>query len=182
MNLKAHAICTLSQELPDIRNPGTLLTMDRRASLLGLDDRDNNTFDTLRGLELIMYPTRKQNKSLAQRSLIKYQTLLNSKSNMSPERKCQALAVASVKLNLWSSLVAMETARLDALRAYDGDYLIPIAQPVNIISPFPFYKKRQRTTMARRGSRRITFDKGEDDMAQQQNKRGKVGCAVLLQY
>lgn len=169
MNLEAHAICTLSQELPDICNSGTLLTIEseRRASVkLGtLEDGEEDTkvdthnLDTLRGLELIMYPKRKQNKLLAKRSLLKYQTMLKSKPNVSAERMSLLLAAASAKLNLWSSLVAMETARLDALRAYECDYMVPIAPKVDIMSPFPFYRKRaERPMLKRRGSRRITFE------------------------
>ena len=44
-------------------------------------------------------------------------------------------------------LVALETARLDALRAYDSDYLIPI-EPLegeDTIMPFPYYKKVEDT-------------------------------------
>lgn len=168
LNLEAHAICTLSLELPDIRNTGTLLTMERRETLLGLhDDNDASALETLRGLELIIYPKRKQNKVLARKSLLKYQTLLNSKPNLSSERKHLALAAASAKLNLWSSLVAMETARLDVLRAYDGEYMIPFTPPVNIISPFPFYKKRRQ--QQRRGSWRIAYD--GDDISQQAKRR-----------
>ena len=126
----------------------TILNTKRRDSWLGLNDEGTKTtttstsiasnttnnnskkgtmlVDTLRGLELIMYPKRKQNKILAQRSLLKYQQLLKSKPHLSTERE-EALAIASTKLNLWSTMVAIETARLDALRAYDGcDYLIPI--------------------------------------------------------
>ena len=193
MNLEARAICTLTQELPEIQNRGTLLTeqdrrnsgtifasrptLHRRGSWLGLDEEEeDNTpgtmIDTLRGLELIMYPKRKQNKLLAHRSLLKYQQLLNSKPNLGPERKVQLLAAASEKLNQWSSLVALETARLDALRAYDGDYLIPI-EPLNPngIPPCRYYKTLQdkafekheqnqqtKRRFGRRGSRRVTFD------------------------
>eukprot|EP00579_Thalassiosira_antarctica_P006494 CAMPEP_0201896200 /NCGR_PEP_ID=MMETSP0902-20130614/44105_1 /ASSEMBLY_ACC=CAM_ASM_000551 /TAXON_ID=420261 /ORGANISM="Thalassiosira antarctica, Strain CCMP982" /LENGTH=248 /DNA_ID=CAMNT_0048428721 /DNA_START=577 /DNA_END=1323 /DNA_ORIENTATION=+ len=143
-NLEVKAICTLSQELPHIRNNGTLLTLAQDSMVV--IDNDNDAMDSLRGLELLMYPKRKQNKLLAQRSLVKYQTLLKSKPTISTERKHLLLAAASAKLNLWSSLVAVETARLDAIRAYEGDYLIPIDAPKAgaTISPFPFYRKRRR--------------------------------------
>ena len=194
MNLEARAICTLTQELPEIQNRGTFLTeqdrrysgtvmaasrptLHRRGSWLGLDEEEQDDtpgtmIDTLRGLELIMYPKRKQNKLLAHRSLLKYQQLLNSKPNLSPERKVKLLAAASEKLNKWSSLVALETARLDALRAYDGDYLIPI-EPLNPngIPPCRYHKNLQekvfdkreqnqqiKRRFGRRGSRRVTFD------------------------
>lgn len=227
MTLEAHAICILSQELPQRLNEGTLLTkkdrrrsgtfystntsttsntsatttgpkVKRRGSWLGLnEDQDTTTtatpatsstnnngsgsimLDSIRGLELILYTKRKQNKILANRSLLKYQQLLQSKDYLTTERKVQALAVASVKLTTWSKLVALETARLDALRAYDSDYLIPI-EPLegeDTIMPFPYYKKvedrvsekcqaeqehrRQNMKRRRRESytRRVTFDR-----------------------
>ena len=209
MNLEARAICTLTQELPEIQNRGTLLTeqdrrysgtvmaasrpkLHRRGSWLGLDEEgeDNHTpgtmIDTLRGLELIMYPKRKQNKLLAHRSLLKYQQQLKSKPNFSSAQKVQALAVASEKLNLWSSLVALETARLDALRAYDGDYLIPI-EPLNPngIPPCRYHKNLQdkvfekhdqnqqiKRQFGRRGSRRVTFDATDSN----KNTNNSVDC------
>jgi len=226
MTLEAHAICILSQELPQRLNEGTLLTkkdrrrsgtfystdttatntsstttdlkVKRRGSWLGLnEDQDTTTtatpatssstnnngsssimLDSIRGLELILYTKRKQNKILANRSLLKYQQLLQSKDYLTTERKVQALAVASVKLTTWSRLVALETARLDALRAYGSDYLIPI-EPLegeDTIMPFPYYKKvedrvsekckeehnrRQNMKRRRRESytRRVTFDR-----------------------
>ena len=71
---------------------------------------------------------------------------------MSTERKHLAMAAASAKLNVWSSLVAIEIARLDVTRADEGDYLIPIdvPKPVANILPFPFYRKG-------RGSGRVTL-------------------------
>jgi len=154
----------------------TILNTKRRDSWLGLNDEGTKTtttstsiasnttnnnskkgtmlVDTLRGLELIMYPKRKQNKILAQRSLLKYQQLLKSKPHLSTERREEAMAIASTKLNLWSTMVAIETARLDALRAYDGcDYLIPI-EPLTLAKddesmlmkmkqPFSYYNKRE---------------------------------------
>eukprot|EP00571_Detonula_confervacea_P016739 CAMPEP_0172312980 /NCGR_PEP_ID=MMETSP1058-20130122/19003_1 /TAXON_ID=83371 /ORGANISM="Detonula confervacea, Strain CCMP 353" /LENGTH=68 /DNA_ID=CAMNT_0013026549 /DNA_START=108 /DNA_END=310 /DNA_ORIENTATION=- len=68
--------------------------MERGESMLGLGDNAAATMDTLRGLELSMYPKRKQNKLIAQRSLLKFQTHLNSKPNLSGERKHLALAAA----------------------------------------------------------------------------------------
>eukprot|EP01083_Nonionella_stella_P273061 926288_1 len=220
MTLEAHAICILSQELPQSKSEGTLLTkkdrrrsgtfydtndtddnttgpkVKRRSSWLGLNEDQDTTatntatatsssnnngssimLDSIRGLELILYTKRKQNKILANRSLLKYQQLLQSKDYLSTERKVQALAVANVKLTTWSKLVALETARLDALRAYDSDYLIPI-EPLegeDGIMPFPYYKKvedrvsekyqeqhnRRQGHMKRRlreSYRRVTFD------------------------
>ena len=42
-------------------------------------------------------------------------------------------------------VVTRETVRLDAIRADEGDYLVPmgVPKPVANISSFPVYKKRQ---------------------------------------
>lgn len=151
--LEAKAICTLSQELPMRSNSGTLFDEEPGGLMIGMDARDGSV-DSLRGLELTFYPKRMQNKLLAQKTLLKYQVFLNSKLGMTEERRRLALAMASTKLNMWSSLVAAETARLDSLRAHDGDYLIPTeyAKPVTMIPPFSFYKQK------RRGSRSVTPD------------------------
>lgn len=153
-NLEAQAICILSQELPAIQNSGTFLTLAREST--GGVANDDDATDSLRGLELMMFPKRRHNKLLAQRAFLKYQTRLNSRPGITSERRHRALAAASAKLSLWSSLIALETARLDAVRAFDGDYMIHqinIPKPVAMISPFPYYKKRLR-----RDSRRITED------------------------
>lgn len=100
LNLEAHAVCTLSQDLPEISNSGTLLGSSRSGA------------DSLRGLELILYPKRKRNKALAQKSLLKYQEHLRrssskkqlpnrdgGESNGGGElRRSLALAAASAKL------------------------------------------------------------------------------------
>jgi hypothetical protein len=194
LNMEAHAITTLSQDLPEIVNGGTylrekdrrnsgstiftatatILNTKQRDSRLGLNDEGtttptsttsnatNNTnndskkgtviVDTLRGLELIMFPKRKRNKMLALCSLLKYQQLLKSKPHLSTERREQALAMASVKLNLWSTKVAIETARLDALRAYEGCDYFPIepltsvkddeSEMMQMKQPFSSFKKK----------------------------------------
>mmetsp|Transcript_10139 Transcript_10139/g.15389 ORF Transcript_10139/g.15389 Transcript_10139/m.15389 type:complete len:212 (-) Transcript_10139:61-696(-) len=83
--------------------------------------------DFLRGIELQMYPQRFQNKLVARKALLKYQTYLHEKrTKMTPEQKAEAMRKASEKLSTWSHLVAQETARLDSIRAYDRDYLIPL--------------------------------------------------------
>jgi len=130
-HLEARAICILSQILPEKTNSGAILKPSRR-SIFGLERNDNETAlsevpDSLRGLETMMYPKRNKNKYIAQKSLLKYQTKLNSRPNMTSEQKHRTLAAASVKLNSWSSAVAVETGRLDALRAYADDYMIPIS-------------------------------------------------------
>jgi len=191
-NLEAHAIVTLSLELPDVRNTATHLAMERHeaSSICSPKHRteaaeSSSARETLRGLELHMYPKRKQNKLLARKSLLKYQNLLNSKQpSLSPQRKQLALAAASSKLNLWSSLVALETARLDVLWAYEGGGLhgvgIPVVPPMTIIAPFPLYKKRRHQQQQRkhprqerRVSRRIT-QAGDD--GSQRAKRAKLLC------
>lgn len=126
---------------------------------------------SLRGLELMIYPTRRKNKYLAIRSILKYQAMLNSKTNrsattkeeendvLSVETKQLALATASAKLTAWSSLVAAETGRLDALAAYDEAledcyhyYLVPknkeeaIVEAVAQSSRAPFLVHKKDTT------------------------------------
>lgn len=137
-NLEAQAICTLSQELPDIRNSGTLM--------VGVSD--DCTTDSLRGLELMMFPKRRQNKILMRKSLLKYQTLLNSRPDMDSEQKHKALAVASAKFNLWASNVARDTACLDAMRVFEGEYLIPVDVPTPVTFDFPLmcYRKRRQVS------------------------------------
>ncbi len=90
----------------------------------------------LRGLELSLLPVRARNKAIASKGVLKYQNALEANSGKTSEEKLRSLARASAKLSHWSKLVARETARLDSLRAYGGDYLIPIDEPVDIL-PFP---------------------------------------------
>ena len=83
--------------------------------------------DFLRGTESRLYPQRFQNRWVARRALLKYQTHLQTNcAGITPEQKSNAMRIASEKLSAWSQLVAQETARLDSLRAYDADYLIPL--------------------------------------------------------
>ncbi len=79
------------------------------------------------------------------------------------------MTAASAKLNMWSSLVAVESARLDSIRAYEEDYRIPVGAPgpLAIIPPFPFYKKKQ----PRRMSGQARLDVGG---ASEQGKRRKT--------
>ena len=129
---RARATCT------GIRNSGTLLEV-AKDSMIGLDAdvKDDADTDSLRGLEMCMYPKRRRNKVLARRSLLNFQTVLRSKpkSHMTDEQKRLALAVAGAKLNLWSSLVARETARLDELRAYGSVETAALVSPP--VSPPP---------------------------------------------
>jgi len=97
----------------------------------------------LRGLERYLCPVRVQNKVLARKTLKKYSERISADPRMTDEQKLRSLAAVSAKLSQWSKSVALETARLDSLRAYDGDYLIPIDGPVDIL-PFPATTKRRR--------------------------------------
>ena len=100
----------------------------------------------LRGIELLIYPQRFQNKLVARRALIKYQTHLETNCNgITREQKAKAMRMASEKLSAWSQLVAQETARLDSLRAYDADYLIPLDDATVKFSSYPdvTFKKRE---------------------------------------
>eukprot|EP00580_Thalassiosira_gravida_P021266 CAMPEP_0201678494 /NCGR_PEP_ID=MMETSP0494-20130426/46380_1 /ASSEMBLY_ACC=CAM_ASM_000839 /TAXON_ID=420259 /ORGANISM="Thalassiosira gravida, Strain GMp14c1" /LENGTH=190 /DNA_ID=CAMNT_0048161687 /DNA_START=282 /DNA_END=851 /DNA_ORIENTATION=- len=90
---------------------------------------------SLRGLERYLCPIRAQNKMLARKAMRKYREKINSNPNMTEEMKILSLAAVNAKLSQWSKLVALETARLDSIRAYDKDYMIPISDPV-VISPF----------------------------------------------
>mmetsp|Transcript_26359 Transcript_26359/g.39840 ORF Transcript_26359/g.39840 Transcript_26359/m.39840 type:complete len:302 (-) Transcript_26359:1596-2501(-) len=92
----------------------------------------------LRGIELLIYPQRFQNKLVARRALIKYQTHLETNCNgVTPEQKAKAMRMAGEKLSAWSHKVARETARLDSIRAYDAEYLIPLDDQQVEFTPFP---------------------------------------------
>jgi hypothetical protein len=152
MKLEANALCILSRALPVAAASAGTHLLDRRDSIL-MRTRAVAT-DTPRGLELTMYPERKRIKLIALQSLLRYQVLLDTKPNLCSEDRQFALAGASMRLTAWSTLVAMETARWDALRAYDSDgYQIPVVdEPVVISSPFSISKKA--TDRTRRCSRR----------------------------
>jgi hypothetical protein len=135
-NLEVKAICALSNQLP--QPPSTSNCVDDQ-------NNDSNcvlaveTDGFLRGLEYHIYPQRFRNKMLTRRALLKYQTHLQMKyPDITPDQKAKAMRTASEKLSAWSYLAAQETARLDSLRAYDGDYLIPLDDnPLMCSSPFP---------------------------------------------
>ena len=157
--LEANALCILSRALPAAMSTGTYL-LDRCDSVL-TRTRAVAATDTPRGLELTMYPARKKIKLIALRSLLRYQSVLNTKPNLGGENRQLALASASMRLTGWSTLVAMETARWDALRAYDSDgYPIPvISEPVVMTSPFPFYRKKLIAPDDEAGAKRSKIDK-----------------------
>ena len=123
------------------------------------DEQDNNRSHVaaeedgfLRGIEMLIYPQRSQNKLIARRALIKYQTYLQTqRTDITAEQKASAMRTASEKLSKWSHLVAQETARLDSLRAYDAEYLIPLDdQRVEFsTSPEHMFKKTRPFKKAR---------------------------------
>ena len=102
----------------------------------------------LRGLEFYLCPIRVQNKILANKAMISYMKILHSDCTKTREEKILRLAGASAKLSRWSRLIAMETARLDSLRAYGAiQKTISLnSMPVAIL-PFPISTtKRRRVT------------------------------------
>ncbi len=101
----------------------------------------------LRGIESHLYPQRFQNRLVSRRALIKYQTHLQTNCiGITPDQQAKAMRAASEKLSAWSQLVAQETARLDSLRAYDADYLIPLENASAEFSSYP------DSTFERRGT------------------------------
>lgn len=101
---------------------------------------------SFRGLEIRLCPVRAQNSKVVRKAVLKYQQQLTGDSRKTPEKKARSLAALSCKVNSWSSLVAQETARLDALRATEYDkesHLLPSLEPRDI-SPFPLPLKRKR--------------------------------------
>lgn len=112
--------------------------------------------DRHRGIEMLIYPQRCQNKLVSRRALLKYQTYLQTKrTDVTPEKKAAAMRAASEKLSSWSYLVAQETARLDSIRAYEADYLIPLDDKQVEFASYPEH------TFKRKGSfqevrRRVT--------------------------
>ena len=93
--------------------------------------------DFLRGTEKYLFPKRFQNRVVARKALIMYQTHLQENyAGITLEQKAKAMRTASEKLSAWSQLIAQETARIDSLRAYDAaDYMIPLDDaPVQVSS------------------------------------------------
>ena len=94
--------------------------------------------DVIRGIELQAYPRRSQNKLIGRRAVMKYQKHLNEKRiNLTQEQKAKTLRAASEKFSAWSRMVALETARLDSIRAYDEEYMIPLSGHRIQCAPFP---------------------------------------------
>ena len=127
--LKVKAIA-LTHQLPHVSEEDT----SKRSNCMVAAEADG----FLRGIELLIYPQRFQNKLVARRALIKYQSHLETNCNgITLEQKAKAMRMASEKLSAWSQLVAQETARLDSLRAYDANYLIPLNDAKVIFSSYP---------------------------------------------
>jgi hypothetical protein len=132
-NLEVKAICALSNQLPQSASTPYFGDQDRNTCVLAVE-----ADGFLRGLEFYIYPQRLRNKILARRALLKYQTHLQIKyPDITPDQRAKATRTASEKLSAWSYLAAQETARLDSLRAYDGDYLVPLDDDQQVrFSPF----------------------------------------------
>ena len=113
--------------------------------------------DFLRGIESHLYPQRFQNRLVARRALIKYQTHLQTNcAGITPDQQAKAMRAASEKLSAWSQLVAQETARLDSLRAYDAEYLIPLKDDPVEFSSYPDVTFERRGTVQFQESRIIS--------------------------
>ena len=127
---------------------------------------------TLRGMEMYLCKPRVQNKHLARKAFLQYQSKINANTAMSSEEKQLRIAAASSKLSQWSRLVAIETARQDSYAAYGKDYLITIDNNSIEIPPFPSLLSTD--SKRRRGSRRVTVDEDDEISAadsQASNKR-----------
>eukprot|EP00585_Thalassiosira_rotula_P006282 CAMPEP_0196149092 /NCGR_PEP_ID=MMETSP0910-20130528/29102_1 /TAXON_ID=49265 /ORGANISM="Thalassiosira rotula, Strain GSO102" /LENGTH=197 /DNA_ID=CAMNT_0041411949 /DNA_START=109 /DNA_END=698 /DNA_ORIENTATION=+ len=121
---EVNAIHNAFKHFPDESSPCGVHMTTAQGCMIGLEA------DTaLRGLERYLCPARARNKFIARKGILKYQNNLNANTNKTRDEKNRSLARASVKLSHWSKLVARETARIDSLRACEGDYLIPISEP-----------------------------------------------------
>ena len=155
-NLEIKAICALSKHLPQTPYDDIMCSTNNQDSKCWLAFEADGF---LRGLEFHIYPLRFRNKLLARRALLKYQTYLTEKyPNITHEQKAKAMATASEKLSAWSHVVAKETARLDSLRAYDGDYMIPLDNLPMRVSPFPELTMKPKRKASFKEIRRVTDD------------------------
>ena len=167
-NLEAKAIVSLSNQLPQAPSYCTVddPTNESSKCILAIDEADS----FLRGLEFYIYPQRLQNRLLVRKALIKYQSHLHKKfPNATSEEFAKAMKKASEKLTAWSQLVAQETARIDSLRAYDSDYLIPLdTSPVEFSSTPTLPPSK----VLFRDVRRVTSD--SDDLPPRSFKRARA--------
>jgi len=130
-SVEAKASRTLTNDVDSLSSSCSVNTM-KRDCVVGLSPDP-----PLRGLELYLCPIRVRNKMLAQKALIKYHRNLFGDLAKTDDEKLTSLAAASAKLSRWSRMVAIETARLDSIRAYDvKDYIIPINERALVIEPF----------------------------------------------
>ncbi len=121
-----------------------------RSNITSKDD------DRHRGIEMLIYPQRCQNKLVSRRALLKYQTYLQTKhTDITLERKAAAMRAASEKLSSWSHLVAQETARLDSIRAYEADYLIPLDDKQVEFAPYHEHTFKRKAPL-QEAKRRVT--------------------------
>eukprot|EP00581_Thalassiosira_minuscula_P010066 CAMPEP_0183702128 /NCGR_PEP_ID=MMETSP0737-20130205/338_1 /TAXON_ID=385413 /ORGANISM="Thalassiosira miniscula, Strain CCMP1093" /LENGTH=216 /DNA_ID=CAMNT_0025928679 /DNA_START=83 /DNA_END=733 /DNA_ORIENTATION=+ len=97
----------------------------------------------LRGLERHLCPVREQNQMLARKAIIKAQQYLRVSQKKSSEDRLHILARVSFKVSQWSKMIALETARLDSIRASEGNSFVPIPDPVTM-APFPTSIKSKR--------------------------------------
>lgn len=116
-NIKS--LCLLSRELPHVRHSRAILPLSH--DVVAPPDHDDESPESLRGLEHWLFDERTRNKRQALRSLLKYQGLLQSKPGMTRERRLAKLARASAMVSAWSAAVAVKTAQLDTRRAYGGE-------------------------------------------------------------
>lgn len=137
--------------------------------------------ESMRGLEVIgnLHPARQTNKQLARKAILKYQRLINTRhASASFHERSAMLASASAKLSEWSRLVSVETARIDSLRAFSAEYLIPVElEPVEITS-FPLFKFKasegSKSSLVY-GTRRVTAD--DDDRPLKKIRRMSASAA-----
>jgi len=107
--------------------------------LRGLESMTLEDEDCLRGLESMASPSRKVKKVLATKGILKYHRIISERDDIPAERKHLLLATASSKISEWARLVSLEAARVDSLRVFGADYLIPVELvPVETTSFCPF--------------------------------------------
>ena len=109
----------------------------QRDHIVGLEDED-----CLRGLESLTSPSRKVKRVLATKGILKYHRIISERDDIPPERKQLLLAAASSRISERARLVSLETARMDSLRVFGADYIIPVdLVPVETASKFAFEPK-----------------------------------------
>jgi len=137
------ALCLFTQGLPQCRRSGAIMLPLSCDFAPAPGDTDGAS---LRGLEHWLFGERTRHKRRVPRALVKYHKALASQPWMTCERKHAALAAASARISSWSVAVAAETARLDAVRAYDGEYGIPKdVRPVAGKNTPPSLSEQQQT-------------------------------------